>query len=355
VLFRSITPSCSFDLGKTLKNTFFSVRIIMNVTSLNSTSIILSSDAPTPVGQIRMVTLSGGIIDLNGDSNGVYKNGVFISTQNVPVILNQYFEYVFIVRSAYVGFPRYLFGSLSSVFLTNASVKLVEIYNVQLSAAEISNLYNNKTNEPFYDKSEVFHLNAYKGIITDKFNNTIVNTNVGLIRSNGNNFINYNSTASASYTQIPDVINILPFTLTTWYNAYQAQPFAASNKLLSRLNTAQYWLSFQNTTFPQNAYFYLPGGTQFQFNTTLPVYNKLTFITIQRDNTGQYFVSYNGAIPIALTLVSGDLETPITSTNLFIGGTKSLMKILNMRIFNRVLTANEVSQIYTSEKKLFNL
>ena len=108
---------------------------------------------------------------------------------------------------------------------------LAQIYNRALSTKEVSNLYNNLTYKNISSKDEVLSIDAYQGVIQDKYENVITNTDVVVKRDNSNVMYFDGDTSKLAIGNVGNIKSI-----SFWINPYtiteQILEGAANDKLI---------------------------------------------------------------------------------------------------------------------------
>jgi hypothetical protein len=238
--------------------------------------------------------------------------------------------------------------------------KLAEIYNYAMSTYEIKNLYNQTSYKKIYYPSEVLHITGEKGYVEDITgkNNMIVN-NVENIKYGKTNVMNFNGVNS--YIDIPN--SLFPslggvWTMTYWVRLKETQYVTDKNMpiLLSYNGTSYEGVYFRRQYGHYNGNgsgtLSLGGWAQFPY---AKIRSKFMFYATLHNNRthtlyANNYAALNGAA-FTNDWVAGD-------QNMYIGKFSTSyaeFQIVNIRLFNKNLSQDEVIQIYDYEKTKFGL
>jgi len=211
-----------------------------------------------------------------------------------------------------------------SADFSNCEIDLVEIYNKALSAEEVSNLYNNTTYKDIRNNL-LFDFDCRQGIIEDKYGTELINSNV-VIKKDTVNTAYFNGVSSEIEAPL---IQTGVTTVTGW--------------VYNKKTAITYMVDFRKNS--GNRYVYISSGVMGALsgskyyvdaiynNNTVP-FNKWTFFALVSPNT-----------TIINTLNIGNRTLP---TYQWHDGF-----INQLRIYDGELTANEIMQLRTSQKRKY--
>lgn len=334
----------------------FTVRIRLTSYTLASGSVTNFCDFRNSDG-----TGSGYIVDNTGGSLGVnsgtsYINGVAsstltTSTKEIVVTGMTLGGVTSLTRQIYIG-SRY---SVSNFM--NGSIELFEIYEGTLTANEVANLYVNKRYEGMQYSSgvtEILNVDAKNGVIANKWNSTITNTAVTPVRSGNIWAMNFNGTSSkldcGNYNTLVGDKTFIVWYFYKPYSVIPAPRFIDNGKLYiyTSYSDPRYWYVTSNgSTTVASGIITSPVATWKQ-------------LVITRTSTGITNFYVNGAssgtanqssgTPVAGTLnINIGAYVPSYSDQLFNG------QMSAVRIADGILTAQEVSALFSSERKNYNV
>lgn len=282
---------------------------------------------------------------LTSTSGTQYVNGIATSTFNTGNV-----DYV--VTEIVCDTPGIFIGGYGSQGLSG-SIELIEIYKGTLSSQEVSNLYNNKR-YVLPKLNEVLNIDGKNGVIMNKFSNSgtipnIINTSVTPVRQGNVWGMDFNGSTSrldaGSYNSL-----VGDKTFVFWLKAENI------------LNTPRV---LDNGTF---RIFINTSGSQIGITSNgvtnaLPLSNSLfigiyVFVVISRTSLGVTNFYLNGISNGGINQSSG---TPTAgTTNLCIGNRSANDRgfdgiLSGVRIIDSILSQEEISQIYTAERSLYNV
>lgn len=309
----------------------------------------------------------GFYLGISSASKPVFVSKIYIANfDTISVALNKYYEFTFVVSESENKLKFYLDGEFSSeiaytsefdkllsdfthlgavlyspVKYSSSNIELFEIYNKALTAEEVSNLYNNLT---FKDVRNglILDIDARQGVIEDKMGNALTNNGCEVKKSNIN-IVRFNGTDYITFPQINIGTEHTVFfygkvTDPTTKNLVIGKYDAIGTDMLAFANGRIYY----SATDAANRY--VP------YNYSHKQYFSAAIV---RDGLNIKFY-VNGIYQSPTHVASGLTDVFINGMgkqsigNFFTGDLGAL------KVYNRALTAAEITQLYTSQKRNYN-
>ena len=280
-----------------------------------------------------------------------YVNGQYIIAFNNDVN--------WIELANFISINRWINGTSDTC---NKDIDDLRFYNKELSAEEVRSLYFNFTYKFF---NETTNMLAWY-----KFNQDATNM---LLDSSGNNYNLTNVSCTFNSTDYKVYNGCIQFSGTSYltqsatvYCPSQVSicfwAFITANGFAQIITTQSGTTGWLIQVFNNNQLYYFISNTQagiFQFGTSgNPSYNTwFHFVLTLNSTTNTHYAYVNGALKLTINCT----YTPL-SQSLSIGaqlGTPTFYmtnnnKLNDVRIYNRVLTANEVNMLYSTTNTLYN-
>lgn len=296
------------------------------------------------------------------DANGmlkVYVDGV-ISSINLT-----YTRQYLAVNSTQLGRGMLGAGVYSRYF--NGSIDGFTIYNKALTATEVSCLYNNSLYVPSI-RPTIFNMDLSENVLADKLGHTITNTNCTLRRNGNSSIIDYNGTTSV--TTVTNTADLsftsgggvdLPLTVEVWVKLVNI----STTQMIFAKGLVSEWVLMYTA------------ANKFRLNlySSASVYcGRQTDANISfRDKWVHFSATYDGSkitsgIKVYLNGVQSDTSNDNSGTYIGMVSSTTTPTIMNCtasywtkgsigaaRLYNRVLTAEELVRNYYSEKGKYGL
>jgi hypothetical protein len=227
-------------------------------------------------------------------------------------------------------------------------IDLIEIYLGILTAEEVSNLYEGKRFTELTGQAEVLNISAQSGSIIDRWGATLTNTDVGVVKQGDARCMLFNG--STSKLDCGDI------TIHLWFKAYGY----GENNLGLLLNNGGPNLGTDSklsiyiiSAIPARIYMRSNTATLVHSGSGVYSFNEWACLTITRTSTGVTNFYINGVAAGSADQAGGTPEA--NTTNLIIGNDATGIKtwdglISGVRIYSGLLTAAEISQMYTNER-----
>ena len=312
----------------------FTLRIIMKVNSIKTTS-----DRLIETTKNTTITLSNSGNTIQPSNGGTaYVNGAASS----GVLIGQYAEYVVTsTRNSKGDFIKSLFCALNKANNLDADIKLLEIYKGVLTPSQISNLYNNlRYKKLILPSNEILSIYRNGDRTVDKYNSIVSINNVKQL-NNRLAFTNTSGCSIVTNVPIPD-----EYSISMWVNPlYNSKNLKVISSVASIYN-----IRVEATT----RVIQFSAISQVASSSIAIQTGKLQHIIIRFKRLPSSYIigfSINGSVVPNVT----KSETVTITGNFIIGTDASNVQshlLKHIRIFNRLLTDNECSQIYTSEKQI---
>ena len=231
-------------------------------------------------------------------------------------------------------------------------VGLFEIYNYVLSAEEISNLYNNRRFQELIGQTEILNVSAQSGTIIDRWGATITNT-AGTISRDGEANVMLFDGATSKLTLDDEIIGTGAVSLVAW-----VKPLGIGEGAAGRIMTND--KAIFAITDPTNKQFVFSSDGYSTWKESANgawVTGEWCMAVVTRTAAGVANIYVNGVLNGTANEASG---TPVAgTTNLILGnnnagGTTFDGYQSDYRIYSGILTAVEISQLYTSEKRKYH-
>jgi len=330
------------------KGTGFSVRIklIAGTFTLTGTRFIFDNRVGTGTNTFYY---SGGAIATTQGT--VYVDGVatttFTSSSKEIIVTG------ITLDSAFFRLMSDYAGTGNSI----GTVELLEVYDYTLTANEVANLANNARYEQLQyasGVSEILNIDAKNGVIANKWNTTLTNTAVTPTRAGNIWAMNFNGTSSILNCGNYDSL-VGDKTIVAWYfyNPYSTMPaprLIDNGKLYiySSYSDPRYWYMTSN------------GSTTVSSGIMTSPVGRWKQIVVTRTSTGVANFYIDGVLSGTANQASG---TPVAGTlNISIGAyvpsyTDQAFRgqMSAVRIINGILTAQEVSQLFSNERRNYGI
>lgn len=291
---------------------------------------------------------------INGASHILYVNGV-ISNQ-LRVGLND-----MIITCSIISFKNsaVVIGSNANLISSayNMKFELLEIYNRVLTASEIKNLYNNKTNITLPSvisdtKKKIIDVNAYSGIIKNTLSGQIVNgnlvpnvinTDVTVVHEGKGFVMMFPSYTNLNLGNYPPLIGNV--TIMAWVNL--PKPKRSDNQLLFTNGQLSIVNLYTNSTYITNANL---NGVY----TTRKTKNTWIFIAITRTASGivNHYEGNKQLSPILNSTLNEAGDTPVAGTSYMkLMYSSTLNKISSFTFYEGILSLDEITEHWSSTKQ----
>lgn len=247
-----------------------------------------------------------------------------------------------------------LFGT-SGLYTYKANIKLsdVRIYNRALSAQEVSLLYkqglNKMPNNNVGSTKLLFNLNVDKGVISDKTGNTTLTaTDVSVVKQGSIYAMKFNGSTSKIDTG-SDWIGTKACTVSAWIKPYTKGEIDGqilyNSKFYFGITTANRFIFSRNySNFIVSAL----SSVQFYSYMNITVVSNLSGVsTFYLNGIVNGTVNQNAGTPVAGgSMIVGNSSTPIFTFDGLIS---------QLQVWDRVFTAEEVAQVFSSQRKLYGI
>ena len=249
-------------------------------------------------------------------------------------------------------------GTSNNYFVGN--VELFEIYQGTLTANEVKNLYENKRYREVNDTAShkcILDVSAQDGTVRNKYSGDTINgnlvpsvilTSVEVVKDNDVYAMKFNGTSSK-------------IDCGSYDGLVGNKTFVVWSKKKGKYATTGSWAALLNNG-KLNAYqsgadiYYLHSGTTQAVSDTSFKKEQWQCYIATRTSTGITNIYINGVLSGTANQAAG---VPIAGTsNLFIGyysGQVYEGKIASVRIYDGLMTVQEISSIYSSEKSKYGL
>ncbi len=259
-------------------------------------------------------------------------------------------------------------GTLSAVTTTNpltvgnisggttttfdGSMDFIEIYNRVLTANEVKNLYEDKYHKGIPIKTsaanQILNIDSSLGGLADRWGNAITNTSVDIVRDGDIYAQKYNGSTSKLDAGTPDTF-IGDKTFIAWIKPYSfgEGPSNGRGKIID--NTQVEWSLIGDGT----AMLFRRDGQEASVTGTINL-NKWQFVVAVSKANGDSILYVN----TVATGAEANKGTPAAGNSIIIGNNdaqdRTFDGLINaVRIYDGLLSAQEISQIYTSEKERY--
>ncbi len=322
--------------SKFLSNRVYSVRIKINVPDFSLHRYLFDFRTGTGLGSafLRQTTgevTSGGTEYINGVLNNIAE-----VNKNLDIVLSG----ITLYTETFLNLLR----NYSGTQLFKGTIELFEIYNKALTAEEVANLYNNVAYKDIRD-GLVVDVDARRGLVQDNMGNNITNAGAEIVR-HGNIYVTKHSTTTTKLS--------IPISLTTKYSqSLWVKTVDYQN------NTAGYITNVGGGTYinSMRIWVYNNGDIASWNQNDLPILKDLAAM----NNTRWFHIAttFDNTINEHKLYVDGKLKDSgaaiRTLDNTSIDYAASLSGLLSqLRVYNRVLSAAEIAQLYTSQKGQYN-
>ena len=343
-----LNGASSYATYPTVYKGVYSLRFKFSTITPSGVQYIFDGRASSGTGYLRMddattVSASSGTLYVNGAASAT------VSTATKEIIVT---GITLATTLDYIG----RINSSAANYL-NASIDLFEVYSGTLTSNDVANIYSNRRNvnlSPYRSGiTEILNVDGRRGTIFNKYGTAIVNTAVTSVRSGRVNAMSFNGASSGG----PKL------NCGSYDTLIGDKTFIAWAKPMS-LGGSNYGTIINNGRLK----FYIPGANRIileSANSTaaFSAVNSLLFgrwylIVATRTSVGTTNIYINGVLSGNANQSS---DVPVAGvTNITIGnndaGTGTWnSKLSQVRILNGILTAQEVNQIWTSEKAQFFL
>ena len=304
------------------------------------------------LGGTTFIRTNGNIISFAGFST-VYLNNV-ITTTNSAILDNTDYEFVGVLTST-ENISGQTFGIQSKdSFLFDGNLDFFEVYNRALTANEAKNLYEDKYHKGIPIKTsaatQILNIDSSLGGLADRWGNVITNTAVTTVRD-GDIYAQLYDGADSKLDTGSDLTGTKDVTLAAWVKVYSYGE--GSNGMI--FNNGKLYLSafLTGNRFINTSDGAVTFGVAADDSIILNVWQ---LICITRTSSGATNFYVDGVLSGSANQDSG---TPAAgTTNIIIGNnngqTETFDGLINaVRIYDGLLSAQEISQIYTSEKERY--
>lgn len=226
---------------------------------------------------------------------------------------------------------------------------LIEIYEGTLTANEVALLYENSLyKEPIFD-NEVLSIDSRNGGIVDRWGNTLINTDVEIVRDGSIWTQEYNNSSSkldaGSFGDLTGDLTILAWIKPFGWGEDGTGRILDNGKLkYGVIITNDRMFITSNSTLVYSA------------NNSIDL-NKWQFIAVTRTSAGIVNHYING---ILSGTPNQNSDTPVAaSTNLFIGNKEAVSATFNgnipiVKIVSGILSTKQIENYYNATKRYFN-
>jgi hypothetical protein len=276
-----------------------------------------------------------GVYD--GVNTKMYVDGVFSENAITPSAPSQF------SGNHYIGVKH----DISTDY--EGDIDLVELYNYALTAEEVSNLYEGKRFTELTGQTEIINVSAQSGSIIDRWGNTLTNTATTVVKDGDVRCMKFDGATSKVDCGDPDAL-IGDKTISAWclaksYGETSLGKIIDNGELLVYIGSG-YRLNVRSST-----------GVTAVSNINFFEFNKWFFVTVIRESDGTVSHYVNG---IDETSTSNS-DTPVAgSTNLIIGANNAGNTtwdgyINDVRIIDGLLTAEQISQLFSNERSQYRI
>jgi hypothetical protein len=239
----------------------------------------------------------------------------------------------------------------------------VELWGNILTASEVANLYNQSRYKQFSphgligatnNATPILNVNAFSGAIREYANAyAITNASVTLMRDGHLNTMRFPVVASSKLSIPGFTLPVTDITISIWIKQFTAGGSNVGTILATSL-TGSGKFTIWTTSNVINVT--SDNGTTKSSVANSVVYGKWMHICITRKSDGKASIYMDSVLSGA---ADGATGTPLASSGIWIGNTYwSSSRAINanlasVQIFSGILTAGEISQIYSSEKSKY--
>ena len=312
---------------------------------------------------------NGMLIDFRGAAGGIgyiqVNTSALISTGGAVKYLNGELGSALVINTTYEavvvasGISFHPLGDMSvgvnyfGVGEYLGSIDLIEIYNYALTAEEVANLYSGKRFHDINAHREVLNLSAQTGSIAERLGATLTNTATTVVKDSEVNTMSFNGTTSKVDCGVPDTL-VGDKTFVFWMKPYGLGESDGESDSGCIFHNGKLYLRMGSS-----GRLYLVNDVTFRYspNNICPLW-EWSFIVITRDEVVPSIWYRNGA---AAGAGSGTDAAPVAgTTNLIVGnntgGTLAYDGLINdLRIYDGLLSAAEVSQLFSNERAKYNV
>ncbi len=235
----------------------------------------------------------------------------------------------------------------------DGDINLVEIYNRILTINEAKNLYEDKYHKGIPIKTsaanQILNIDSSLGGLADRFGNTITNTDVTIVRDGDIYAQKYNATNSRLDLGTFNTL-VGDKTFIAWVKA-NSKGEGSAGKIM---DNGKFTFRVGGT---DRILVSSDGSISAQSNDNAITLNEWILFVVTRTSAGLTTLYKNGILEGGMTNETSG--TPVAgSTNIFIGNnngtTATWDGLINAeRIYDGILSTQEISQIYTSEKERY--
>lgn len=339
-----------------IPNGTYSVRIKCKVTNFADIRYLFDARGAgiNGIGYV-FISMTTGIISPN--TGVVYVNGV--ATVNATINSNLDIIVSGITLKSGTGTYNNVIGARVSTLIGKflGSIDLIQIYKGTLTASEVRNLYNNKTFKelaPSSTKYPILDVHAFSGSIVNRANSTaITNTNVSIVNDGGVRVMRFNGTDSkldcgAYNTLVGDI------TVSAWVKASGwGEGGGSEGDIVSNTKISLPTVKTNNVVqFTSNSW----TNAAIAANNSMQL-NKYRLVVVTRKTDGKASFYINGVISSTADQNSG---TPVAGSNIIIGNHTIQTRTFNgniarVTIYSGILSADEIQQVFDSQRLKFGL
>jgi len=200
------------------------------------------------------------------------------------------------------------------------------------------------------ERSEILNLSAQSGVIVDRWGNALTNTGMDVVKDGEINAIKFNG--DTSLINLPYLLALAgDFSFSCWLKPYSYGE-AGGGRLfhLTNTNTYAYLSSSYHLFLTSDGVSYADAGGDYDFN-------KWNHLVITRESDGTTNFYLDGVIS---GVPDQDSGTPTATTGTLtignhVGGTVCFDGLMDsVRFYDGILMVDEISQLYTSEKRRYH-
>ncbi|MCK4661357.1 MAG: LamG domain-containing protein [Bacteroidales bacterium] len=301
-----------------------------------------------------IVFVSSGNIYVDGVQTNVVTAGVYNEIVVVGININCT-KLVFFAKNDH---------SVNQMF--GGEVDLIEVYGGVLSTEEISNLYNNKAYKETLFKDEVLSIDSRLGEVIDRWGNSIINTDVDIIRDGYiyNQYYNGITSLLAIFNNVKLNFGEGNFSILVWIKA-TVDNTVRYKVILGKTETENKNV-YRLFLFSSNGYPYLRianGLTWIDISYFQDLRDNvwhLVCVTVNRSGNGIMYVDACAGTPVSLNFFLGSIDNINNLSvgfdsdwgvaNAYFEGAISVLKFVK-----KELTAEQISQIFMSTKNYYGL
>lgn len=290
------------------------------------------------IDYVEMVFVYTGAGSTNADKLKIYKNGVLLSSTyngTIPTSLSN--------SSANFTIGTFT-GTITQYF--KGYMKLIEAYNKALTAEEVKNLYN-KNSQRDVRNGLILDIDARDGVIQDRCGNSLTMSGVSVKKDSGGNACYFDGSSYGINTNM--IINENDgITINLWEKLTSTALKTSGDIGLFGTTTPSRVITIITApiSYADTLYLILGDFLTLDTNINLVNWSMCTFLFLSNGTVNVYV---NG-------LYVGQKLNQLFSGNLYFGSYGTTVRRMlgyqnQQRIYNRVLSVEEISQLYSYQKK----